>query len=110
MSEEKSFKYTAENPVFVTQSPKEIKILNVKNLIPIEITYEADGTEQKIVAAVDYSSNELSGISGLAEESRKELSDKFFNFIYKKMILPSDLFAEESPTVSEIPKEEDVQW
>lgn len=103
------FKYVAENPVFPAHTPKEIKILGIKNLIPVEITCELDGKEQKIMAGVDYSSNQLS-IDGLSEEVAKNISDKFFNFVYKDMVLPSDLFAEDRPSVSEIPKEEDVQW
>tara|TARA_Y100000034_G_scaffold43496_3_gene53079 strand:- start:10038 stop:10373 length:336 start_codon:yes stop_codon:yes gene_type:complete len=111
MSEQKNFDYTAEKPVFVSKQPKDIKILKVRNLMPVEITYESGGVEQKTVAHVDYSTSDLSiGGVALSQESMKEISDKFFKFVYKSTALPSDLFAEERPSAPEIHKEEDVQW
>lgn len=84
----------------------DLEILSVKNLIPVEIIYKLDGKEEKIVAHVDYNSKELV-TSDLPQDV---IEDKFFDFIYKSMTLPSDIFAEVKPKVPEVPKEEDVQW
>lgn len=108
MSEQSHFDYTAENPTFIQHTPK-IKILGVKNLIPIEVTCELDGIQQKITTYVDYSSNELS-VPDMPQATVDKLSKEFFDFIYKKTALPSDMFAEERPIVPEKFKEEDVQW
>jgi hypothetical protein len=107
MSEEKNFEYTTENPVFPT--PNEIKILGVRNLLPIEITYEADGVEKKTVAGVDYNTKEIS-IPGFQQATVDKISEQFFEFVYNSMALPSDLFAEDRPKVTPAPKEEDIKW
>lgn len=110
MSEEKNFDYVAENPVFPSpQEPEEVEITAIKNLLPIEITYMADGVEKKIVAGVDYNTNEIS-IPSLSQETVDKISEKFFEFVYRSTALPSDLFAEDRPTVTPVPKEEDIQW
>jgi hypothetical protein len=107
MSEEKHFEYTAENPVFIT--PKEVKILGVRNLLPIEITYDADGEEKKVVAGVDYNAKTIS-IPGIPQDTAEKITEQFFEFVYGSMDLPSDLFAEDRPTVTPVPKEEDIKW
>lgn len=106
MSEEKNFEYTAENPVFPTPN---VKITGIRNLLPIEITYEVDGEEKKIVAGVDYNAKEIS-ITGLQQAVADTISEQFFDFVNNSIALPSDLFAEDRPTVTPVPKEEDIQW
>ena len=107
MSEEKHFKYTAENPVFAT--PQEVKILGIRNLVPIEIHYEADGVDKKVVAGVDYNTKEIS-IPGLSQVLVDKIADKFFDYSYESNALPSDLFAEDRPTAPAVSKEEDIKW
>lgn len=107
MSEQKHFDYTAENPVFIQNIPKKIEILGIRNLIPIEIICELDDVESKIKAYVDYNSKKLS-IPDVSKATEEKISDEFFNFIDNRTALPSDMYAEESPSVPKVPKEEDT--
>ena len=108
MSEEKHFEYTTENPVFAGP-PQEVKILRIRNLLPIEITYEADGIEKKVIAGVDYNAREIS-VPGLQQATVDKISEQFFEFAFEDESLPSDIFAEERPTVAPVHKEEDIEW
>ena len=107
MSEEKNFEYIAENPVFVV--PQDVEILGIRNLVPIEIHYKADGVEKKVVAGVDYNAKEIS-IPSLSKALVDKISEKFFDYAYESIALPSDLFAEDRPTAPAAPKEEDIEW
>lgn len=112
MSEQKHFSYEAKEPVFIQSSPEDIKILRIRNMIPVEISCTFDGEEQTLNAFVDYREKELR-VPGLPQATVDKLKSVFWPSVHESMQLPDDLFAEDRPTVpnpEEYNKGEDIKW
>jgi hypothetical protein len=64
----------------------DLKILNVRNLIPVQIDYSLDGKEQFVYAYIDYETQTIIGADEVPKEILSDFNESVKSFITQPIL------------------------